>query len=148
MLLFLSYIIYIKLDKNLVHITPPTPLVGIWWNITWVFSLLPSCAWKGNLLIHVPFNYCYRCSLSVIGGDGDGDNDDDDDAYVVVGVVSWFCFIFYKVLRVSYCDRPLSVVRHCASSVVRKLFYLNISFETTHWILTKLHRNDPWVVPY
>ena len=47
----------------------------------------------------------------------------------------------HKVLRVSYCDRPLSVV-------VRKPFYLNISSETTHWILTKLHRNDPWVVPY
>jgi len=55
----------------------------------------------------------------------------------------------HKVLRVSYCDRPLSVVRRRASCVVRKLFYLNIfSSETTHWILTKLHRNDPWVVPY
>jgi len=40
-------------------------------------------------------------------------------------------------------------VRRRASSVVRKLFYLNIfSSETTHWVLTKLHRNDPWVVPY
>jgi len=39
--------------------------------------------------------------------------------------------------------------RRRASSVVRKLFYLNIfSSETTHWIFTKLHRNDPWVVPY
>ena len=37
----------------------------------------------------------------------------------------------HKVLRVSYCDRPLSVVRR-PSSVVRKLFYLNIfSSETT-----------------
>jgi len=69
----------------------------------------------------------------------------------------------HKVLRVSYCDRSLSVVRRrpscvvrCASCgvrrpscVVRKLFYLNIfSSETTHWILTKLHRNDPWEVPY
>ena len=44
--------------------------------------------------------------------------------------------------------RPSSVVRR-ASSVVRKLFYLNIfSSETTHLIWTKLHRNDPWVVPY
>jgi len=38
-------------------------------------------------------------------------------------------FIFsspeHKVLMVSYCDRALSVVRR-ASSVVRKLFYLNI----------------------
>jgi len=24
----------------------------------------------------------------------------------------------------------------------------NISSETAYWILTKLHRNDPWVVPY
>ena len=55
----------------------------------------------------------------------------------------------HKVLRVSYCDRPLSVVVRRASCVVRKLFYLNIfSSETTHWTLTKLHRNDPWVVPY
>ena len=29
------------------------------------------------------------------------------------------------------------------------LVYLNIFFsETAHWILTKLHRNDPWVVSY
>jgi len=55
----------------------------------------------------------------------------------------------HKVLRVSYCDRSLSVVRRRPASVVRKLFYLNIfSSETAHWILTKLHRNDPWVVPY
>jgi len=49
----------------------------------------------------------------------------------------------------SYCDRPLSVIRRRPLSVVRQLFYLNIfSSETTHRILTKLHRNDPWVVPY
>ena len=69
---------------------------------------------------------------------------------------SFFSSPEHKVLRVSYCDRPLSVVRRrasCvvrrASCVVRKLFYLNIfSSETTHWIWTKLHRNDSWVVPY
>jgi len=56
----------------------------------------------------------------------------------------------HKVLSVSYCDRSLSVVRRRASSVVcrpscvvRKLFYLNISSKPDHWILTKLHRNDP-----
>jgi len=49
----------------------------------------------------------------------------------------------HKVLMVSYCDRALSVVRRPST------FYLNIfSSETTHWIWTKLHRNDPWVVPY
>jgi len=43
---------------------------------------------------------------------------------------------------------PSSFVRR-ASSVVRKLFYLNtFSSETTYCILTKLHRNDPWLVPY
>jgi len=55
----------------------------------------------------------------------------------------------HKVLRVSYCDRPLSVVVRRPSCVIRKLFYLNIfSSETTHWILSTLHRNYPWVVPY
>ena len=51
--------------------------------------------------------------------------------------------------------RPSCVVRRASSvvrrpsCVVRKLLYLNIfSSETAHWILTKLHRNDPWVVPY
>jgi len=47
---------------------------------------------------------------------------------------------------VFYCDRSLSVVR-CASSV--NFLYLNIfSSETAHLIFTKLHKNDPWVVPY
>jgi len=51
-----------------------------------------------------------------------------------------FCVII-RVLRVSCCDRPLFVVR--------QLVYLNIfSSETAYWILTKLHKNDPWVVPY
>ena len=40
-------------------------------------------------------------------------------------------------------------VRRRPPCVVCKLFYLNIfSSETAHWILTKLHRNDSWVVPY
>jgi len=44
---------------------------------------------------------------------------------------------------------PSSVIVRRPSCVVRKLFYLNIfSSETTCWISTKLHRNDPWVVPY
>ena len=48
------------------------------------------------------------------------------------------------MLRVSFCDRPLSVVRRHAACVMRQLFYLNIfPSETAHWILTKLHRNDP-----
>ena len=48
------------------------------------------------------------------------------------------------------CRRPSSVVvRRRPSCVVRKLFYLNIFLsETARWILTKLHRNDPWVVFY
>ena len=40
-----------------------------------------------------------------------------------------------KVLSVSYCDRPLSVVRRRASSGVRQLFYLNIfSSETVGFL--------------
>ena len=40
-------------------------------------------------------------------------------------------------------------VRCPASSGVRKLFYLNNFFyETTYCILTRLDRNDPWVVLY
>jgi len=53
-----------------------------------------------------------------------------------------------KVLRVSYYDRPVSVVRHRPSCVVRQLFYFNIfSSETAHWILIKLHRNGSSVSP-
>ena len=41
------------------------------------------------------------------------------------------------------------VMAHCPSSIVRAstISLNNISSETTYWILTKLHRNDPWVVP-
>jgi len=47
------------------------------------------------------------------------------------------------------CLCPSFVVKCRLPCVFRKLFYLNIfSSETTHWILIKLHRNDPWVVPY
>ena len=40
---------------------------------------------------------------------------------------------------VSFCDPSMSVVHACV-----QIF----SSETAYWILTKLHRNDPWVVPY
>jgi len=43
----------------------------------------------------------------------------------------------HKVLKVSFCDGPLSVV--CASTISLNNFFS----ETTHWTLTKLHRNDP-----
>jgi len=44
---------------------------------------------------------------------------------------------------------PLSVVVGRPLSVIHQYFYLNIfSSETPHWILTKLHRKDAWVVPY
>ena len=46
--------------------------------------------------------------------------------------------------------RPSSVVRASVRASVRpSTISLNyISSETAYWILTKLHRNDPWVVPY
>ena len=52
---------------------------------------------------------------------------------------------------VSFCDPSMSGVRRsCVRASVRlSTISLNyISSETTYWILTKLHRNDPWVVPY
>jgi len=66
---------------------------------------------------------------------------DSSSHAILVCVHFLFSSSEHKVLRVSYCDRSLSVVR--------KLFYLNIfSSETADWILIKLERNDPWVVPY
>ena len=57
-----------------------------------------------------------------------------------------FSSLEHNVLRVSYCDWPLSVV-HLPSLVVCQHFYLNIfSSETAHWIFIKLRRNDPRVV--
>jgi len=56
------------------------------------------------------------------------------------------------------CSRWAFVMAHCPSSIVRAcvrasvrastISLNNISSETTWWILTKLHRNDPLVVPY
>ena len=45
---------------------------------------------------------------------------------------------------------PASVVRPSvrASIHVSTISLNYISSETAYWILTKLHRNDPWVVPY
>jgi len=43
--------------------------------------------------------------------------------------------------KVSFCDGPLSVVHR--ASVRQHFFLTNFSSETAHWILTKLHRNEP-----
>ena len=50
----------------------------------------------------------------------------------------------------SFNVRRPSSVRACVRACVRpSTISLNyISSETTYWILTKLHRNDPWVVLY
>ena len=48
---------------------------------------------------------------------------------------------------VSFCNPSMPGVRR--PSVRHSTISLNnISSETAFWILTKLHRNDPWVVPY
>jgi len=61
---------------------------------------------------------------------------------------SWWAIVTGLCPSSVVVHRPSCVVRR-PSCVERKLFYLNIfSSATTHWILTKLHRNDPWVVPY
>jgi len=52
---------------------------------------------------------------------------------------------------VSFCDPSMSGVRRpCVRPCVRPstISLNNISSETAYWILTKLHRNDPWLVPY
>jgi len=46
----------------------------------------------------------------------------------------------------SFNVRPPSSVRPCVRPSTISLN--NISSETAYWILTKLHRNDPWVVLY
>ena len=64
--------------------------------------------------------------------------------------------MLHPVLRIMFlahlstkCSRWAFVIAHCPSSIVRvSTISLNISSETTWWILTKLHTNDPWVVPY
>ena len=53
----------------------------------------------------------------------------------------------FLVLKVSFCDGPFFVV-HRPSVRASTISLNNISSETTYWILTKLHRNDPLVVPY
>jgi len=57
----------------------------------------------------------------------------------------------HKVLQVSFCDGPLSVVhRQCVRPSVRAstISLDDISFKTAYLILTKFHKNDPLVVPY
>jgi len=57
---------------------------------------------------------------------------------------------------VSFCDPSMSGVRRpssvraCVCACVRAstISLNNIFSETAYWILTKLFRNDPWVVPY
>jgi len=48
----------------------------------------------------------------------------------------------------AYC--PSSIVRPFVRASVRAstISFNNFSSDTTDWILTKLHRNDPWVVLY
>ena len=46
-----------------------------------------------------------------------------------------------------FCDGPLSVVNRPSVRALT-ISLNNISSETAYWIFTKLHRNDPWVVPY
>jgi len=61
-----------------------------------------------------------------------------------------------KKCSVSFCDRSMSGVRRpssvrpCVRAPMRQstISLNNISSEIAYWILTKLHRNDPWVVPY
>ena len=55
------------------------------------------------------------------------------------------CSVSFSDPSMSGVRRPSSV-RPCVRASTISLNY--ISSETAFWILTKLHRNDPWVVPY
>ena len=59
------------------------------------------------------------------------------------------CYHFLAYLSTK-CSRWAFVMAHCPSSVRPCVnnFFKQLSSETTHWILTKLHMNDPWVVLY
>ena len=76
--------------------------------------------------------------------------------FTICSIETFICNHFLAHLStkcsVSFCDPSMSGVR-CPSSVRASfrpstISLNNISSETAYWILTKLHRNDPWVVPY
>ena len=49
--------------------------------------------------------------------------------------------------KVSFCDHILSVVRRvCVCACVGACVHKQFLQKATYWILTKLHRNDPWLV--
>ena len=59
----------------------------------------------------------------------------------------FFLLTWARSAQVSFCDPSMSGVRRpCVRASVISLN--NIPSETAYWILTKLHRNDPWVVLY
>ena len=58
------------------------------------------------------------------------------------------CLIMFLAHLSTKCSGQAIVIGLCPSSVVVCRAVCVFSSETAHWILTKLHRNDPWVVPY
>jgi len=55
----------------------------------------------------------------------------------------------HRVLMVINCNQSLFAVRHHMLCFLHQHCHHNIFFsETIYWILTKHHRNDPWVVHY
>jgi len=64
--------------------------------------------------------------------------------YVQTGLAFFLAHLSTKC-SVSFHD-PFNVRRPCVRPSTISLN--NISSKTAYWILTKLHRNDPWVVPY
>ena len=71
---------------------------------------------------------------------------------IINSYASIFYFLFLahlsRRLKVRYCDHSPSVVvvRLSVRPSVRSQSLNNISSWTSEWILTKLHRNDPWLV--
>ena len=87
-------------------------------------------------------------------------NDSDSDSFNISICKNTFVFVMnissYAItFKLTWARSPASVVRRaCVRACVRAsvrastISLNNISSETTYWILTKLHRNDPWVVLY
>ena len=81
-------------------------------------------------------------------------NNNNYNISIVPILLLWLLLLLLLAHLSTKCSRWAFVMAHCPSSIVRAcvrastISINNISSETTHWILTKLHRNDPWVVPY
>ena len=137
--------------------------IFLYWQILHV--LLVMLLWHNNIILESPWTYACFCLRWYINTKDSYDHYIDSLVYsspehkvLRASYCNWplsvVCQLFsspeHKVLKVSFCDGPLSIIHVCVRASVRAstISVNNFSSETTHWILTKLHRNDPWVIVY